>query len=344
MKSLLLLSSDDRRRYAEDIQTVLAAPAGAMIQFRYRQKWVSPTLQRAVASHHTEGLTAILGFVGSGDPFVLPIRYAKVAKAECVADMYIFKLRIGGYANLEPHYPKLTLADIVETSRLTMSQLTSENGAFYPATSTFPQMPEEVPDDVPERWLATARRLALHPTFEKSYFLLVAPVETQRGKELEFDDEGRVKAVDGQSLRIVANIFGEKYAPEAEFKLTCTPDGTNLRAASDEVYHVALRYDSVEFWLHLAALNYDTLSRMTISLASDRPEAKSIPAHVRIPLVVSRSRSRIFRRWIAASSGAVLVALPAILGDNSPLALRIVAALVGAGLLAVSGAVLSSPK
>jgi uncharacterized protein YigA (DUF484 family) len=44
MKSLLLLSSDDRRRYAEDIQTVLAAPAGAIVQFRYGEKWVKPTL------------------------------------------------------------------------------------------------------------------------------------------------------------------------------------------------------------------------------------------------------------------------------------------------------------
>jgi len=344
MKSLLLLSSDDRRRYAEDIQTVLAAPAGAVVQFRYREKWVEPTVQRAVPNREVQGLPAVLGFIGSGsDTFVLPLRYATVAKAEYVADMFIFKLRIGGYVNLQ-QYP-LSLADIVAMSQVTVNQLKMNgSSAFYPATSSFPQMPEEVTDELPERWLATARRLALHPTFKNSYFLRVAPVETKRDKVLRFDEQGQVETIDGQSLRIVTNIFAEQYFPDANFKLTCTPGGTGLRVASDEVYHVALRYDRVEFWLHLADQNFDTLSRVTISLASESGSAKTIPAHVRLPLIVSRSRSRVMRRWTAASSGAVLVALPAILGDDSPLALRIVAALVGAGLLALSGAVLSSPR
>ncbi|MEV0287836.1 hypothetical protein AB0H36_27300 [Kribbella sp. NPDC050820] len=342
---LLLLSSDDRQRYAEDIQTALAAPPGAILQFRYRERWVEPAIQRAVPSHQADGLRAVLGFVASGsDPFILPIRYATVVRAECVADMFIFKLRVGGYLNLQHEYP-LSFADIVAKSRVTSSQLTrNENARFYPATSSFPQMPEEITDDAPERWLATAPRLALHPTFANSYFLRVAPVETQQDRSLQFDDEGRVRAVDGQSLRIVTNIFAETYAPKAEYKLTCTTGGTNVRVASDEVYYVRLRYDSVEFWLHLAAQNYDTLSGVKVSLASEKDGAKTIPAHVGIPLLVSRSRSRMLRRWSAASAGAVLVALPAILGEGSPLGVRIAAALVGAGLLALSGAVLSSPK
>ncbi|WP_433168753.1 hypothetical protein [Kribbella sp. CA-247076] len=345
MKSLMLLSSDDRQRYAEDIQTVLAAPEGTIVQFRYRERWVEPALQRAVPSRKAERLPAVLGFVASGsDPFILPVRYATVARAECIADMFIFKLRLGGYVNLQHEYP-LSLQDIVAKSRTTVSQLMmNENSRFYPATSSFPQMPEEVTDDGPERWLATARRLALHPTFENSYFLRVAPFETKQNKKLRFDDEGRIRTVDGQSLRIDTNIFGEKYAPKAEFKLTCTTGGTNIRVASDDVYRVALRYDSVEFWLHPAAQNFDTLSGVKISLASERNGATTIPAHVRLPLVVNRSKSRTLRRWSAASAGAVLVALPAILGEDSPLSLRIAAALVGAGLLALSGAVLSSPR
>ncbi|MGW1340791.1 hypothetical protein ACWCOV_07020 [Kribbella sp. NPDC002412] len=343
MKSLLLLSSDRRLRYAEDIQTVLAAPAGAVVQLRYLEKFVTPTVRRAVPSHQAEGLTAVVGFVGSAEPFLLPIRYATVAKAEYVADMIIFKLRVGGYVNLQ-QYPR-SRADLVAMSRHLIGQLeTDQAGVFYPATSNFPQLPEEVTDDVPERWLAAARRLAVHPTFEKSYFLRVAPVETQRGKALAFDEAGRMQAVDGQSLRLVTNIWSDHYDPEAEFTLTCTPDGTNLRPASNEVYRVALKYDVVEFWQFLTAQSFDTFSRVTIRLASEKAAPQTIPALVELPLVVSRSRSRMFRRWTAASAGAVLVALPAILGDGSPVGVRIGAALVGAGLLALSGAVLSGPK
>ncbi|MFG1813186.1 hypothetical protein ACGFIF_05405 [Kribbella sp. NPDC049174] len=343
MTSLLLLSSNQRRQYVEDIQTALAAPVGAVVQFRYLEKFVMPALRGTVTNQQADGMPVVVGFASTDGPFVLPIRSATVAKVEHIADMIIFKLRVGGYPDLT-EYPE-SLPGLVAKSRDTINQLAADkNGGFYPVTSTVPQIPAGVTDHIPEGWLAAARRLALHPTFEKSYFLRVAPVETRQGKKLRFDKDGRLEVDDGQPLRIVTNFWGGQYAPDADFKLTCPPDGTNLRAASREVYHVGHKYDSVEFWQFLAAQNFDTFAQVTISLASEKAAAETVPAHVELPLVVKRSRSRMFWRWIAASAGAVLVALPAMVGEASPLALRIVAALAGAGLLALSSAVLSSPK
>jgi hypothetical protein len=344
MESLLLLSSDDRQRYAEDVQTVLAAPEGANVQYRYRQKWVAPALQRAATGEQLKGRSVVLGFIGSsGDPFVLPIRYATVTKVERLADIFIFRLRIGGYVNLR-NYP-LSLPEIVELSRSTLNQLTmNEDNSRYTATSISPRMPDEVTDDMPARWMETAQRLSLHPTFETSYFLRVAPVETQQGKRLRFDASGQVVTTDSQSLRIATIIHTRHFIPDTDFTLTCTPGSPSVRVTSDDVYRVTSSHDSVEFWLHLAAQNYDTLSRITISLASETDIANAVPVHVRLPLAVHRSRARVIQRWAAASVGAVLVALPAILGPGSALELRIGSALLGASLLALSGAVLSTPK
>ncbi|WP_405066134.1 hypothetical protein OG558_30820 [Kribbella sp. NBC_01510] len=346
MESLLLLSSDGRRRYAEDVQTVLAAPHGAVVQFRYPLRWVAPPLRRAVLSRKANSLPAVLGFhstVTDSEPFVLPIRHATVAMADYIADWFVFQLRVGGYVDLRQY--QLSLPGIVARSRELISRLpVTPEGALYSATSDPAQLPEEVGADAADRWITAARRLALHPSFENSYFLRVAAVETQRGKDVRFDATGRLQTVDGLSLRIVTNIYGKEYAPDAEFKLTCATDGTNVRVASEDVYHVAVKYDLVEFWLHLAAQSYNIYSRVTISLASDKAETLAIPAHVRLPLVVTRSKSRVFRRWAVACAGAVLVALPSILGPESPLQVRIGVALAGAGLLALSGAVLSSPK
>ncbi|MEV0287837.1 MULTISPECIES: hypothetical protein [unclassified Kribbella] len=346
MDRLLLLSSDNKRRYAEDIQTVLAAPEGVLVQFRYRDRWVTPAVRRAVSSRQVEGIRAVLGFAANtstSDPFVVPIRYATVAKAEKVAHMFIFQLRIGGYTNLQG-YPD-SLPGIVTQSRIAIDQLTAfENGVFHSATSNFPRMPEETSDNAPDRWLAAAERLALHPTYENAFFLRVASIETYQGKVVRCDKDGRLEAIDGQSLRIVTNIYTKRYVPDSGFKLTCTPGGPNLRIASDEVYDVALKYDAVDFWLFPAVQNYDTFSRVKISLASETTRVPTVPAHVPLSFRINRSRSRTVRRWFAASSGAVLVALPAILGDGSPLSLRIAAALAGAGLLAMSGAAQNSPK
>lgn len=258
-----------------------------------------------------------------------------------MADMVIFQLRVRGYPNLDL-YPR-TFDELVEMSRGVIGQMKrNARGRFYSATSTFPAMPDEVLEDAPKRWLSVARLLTLHPTFQDSYFLRVAPVETTR-RELVFDSEGRITTVDDGSLRITTYIFAEKHHPDAEFKLTCRTDGTNLRVASDKEYRVALRYDSVEFWLHPAGQNYDTSSLVTISLASEKNGARTVAANVRLPLLVTRSRTRLLRRWMVASTGAVLVSMPMILGSGTSLEVRIAAALVGAGLLA-SGAVLSSPK
>ncbi|MFI7061078.1 hypothetical protein ACIBL3_08865 [Kribbella sp. NPDC050124] len=346
MDSLLLLSSDDKRRYAEDIQTVLAAPEGFVVQFRYSARWATPAVRRAVSNSRAEGVPAVLGFAANTmatDPFVLPIRYATVVKAEKVAQMFIFQLRIGGYPNLQD-YPD-SLPGIVAQSRITVDQITAaENGVFHSATSNFPLLPAEATDNAPDRWLAAAERLALHRTYESSFFLRVASVETHQGKAVRYDGDGRLEAVDGQSLRIVTNIYTKRYLPDAGFKLTCTPGGPNLRIASDEVYDVALKYDVVDFWLFPAVQNYDTFSRVRISLASEKSDLRTVPAHVPLSFRINRSRSRSLRRWLATSAGAVLVALPAILGEQSPLGVRVAAALIGAGLLALSGAALSSQR
>jgi hypothetical protein len=342
MNGLLLLSSDDRRRYAEDIQTALALPDGGIIQFRYRMRWVAPALQEAVRHQEVVGAVAVLGFVSADrqhEPFVLPVRYATVAKVELVADMVIFQLRVRGYPNLDLYPP--SLAEIVEMSRGVIGQL-KRGGKFYSATSSFPAMPDEIQADAAHRWLSAVRLLALHPTFKDSYFLRVAPVETTRRK-LRFDAEGKIAIVDDESLRITTYFFATHYSRDGDFKLTCSTDDANLRVASDNVYHVALRYDSVEFWIQPAGQNYDTSSLVRISLASEKAGALTIAANVRLSLVVRRSRSRTLRRWAAASAGAVLVSMPMILGQGVSLEVRLAAALVGAGLLA-GGAVLSSPK
>lgn len=346
MRKLLLLSSDDRRRYVEDIQTALASPDGALIQFRYREQWVTSTVQRAVPNHGLEGADAILGFVAdvtTPDPFMVPIRYARITEAAYVADMCIFKLRIGGYVDLAA-YPK-TLQAIVDVTRSFIDTMKeNESGVFHPVTSSQPLLPEEVKDDVPASWLAAARRLAVHPTFKHSYFLRVDPVETHTQEQLRFSSDGRIEAVDGHSLRVVANFFGEQYAPDAQFKLTCSADGTNLRVASDETYDVELRYDSVEFWLHPAAQKFDTLSRVTVSLTRGNGGEAAVPAHVRIPLVVKPSKSRLVWRVLTTGLGAALVAFPAIIGTESLTELRIAAGVAGAALLAYGAAVFGSSK
>lgn len=339
----LLLLLEDGRCHAEDVLTSLAAPTGAIAHVGYEEKRVALPLQRGVAANRVEGFPVVLGFcadIASEAPFILPIRNAFVVKAEHRGGLYSFKLRLGGYVNLE-QYPR-SLPKLVISSRDMVGQLTTnDTGTFYPATSSCPLMPTEVLDDVPRGWLEVARRLAEHRVFDHLYLLRVDPIEIGDGATLPFNGDGRIEVVDGQSLHLVASFYSGRPLPDGGFKLSCTTDETCLRMASDQMCDVALQHHSVEFELQVTAQVGEQQSHITISLA---PSATAtVPAKVRIPVIVRRSRSRTFLRWITGTSGAALAGLANIPDLGLPVPLKVVADVIGAGLL-VLGSVVLGPR
>lgn len=343
-KALLLLSSNVRRQYAEDILTALALPAGATIRFRYRSDYVVAPVDRDVAKNEIKGTKALLAFIAdheTGHPFVVPVRYATVVSAEPSETAVIFRLQLDEYVALD-RYP-IDLDGILELGKKFVDGLEASNKGYYPVVYSAPDLPAKASDDDSQAWQQAVERLALHPTFAESYFIRLSPPLNQKGEHLQFDSDGRLCVVDQQSVRITVTLYSGTYNPDVKPVLSCATDGTFLRVSSDDEYRVALRYDSVEFWLHPASLSYETLSRLTISLASSSDYPKLVPAHARFSVVVRKSRSMLLARIGSTSLGALLVALPAILGPSAALELRIGSAVAGAALLAVTSIVLSSP-
>jgi len=337
---LLLLSSDKRRRYAEDVLTALALPAGSVIQFRYDASYVVPALQRSIKD--VVGWRATLAFVAgeeTDNPFLVPVRLATVLTATCVADIFIFRLRVGGYADLTD-YPRNEPA-LVDRSRRILDDLRSANGdQFFPAVRNCPGLQLTAAPEPEDQWLAAARLLALHTTFASSYFVRIDAPRTQSDHELSFNQEGRLLVVDQESVRFNVHFYSKRYEASLRPVLACDTDGTFVRVSSDDRYEIAHRYDSVEFWLHPGVQTFDTLSRATFSLRSEVGVDAFVPVNVRFPITVRRSRSRMSVRVATSGAGALLVALPAILGTTAPVELKVAAAVIGAALLALVNVVL----
>jgi len=342
--SVLLLSSNARRRYAEDILTALALPEGAVIQFRYEADYVAPTLQQIVANGRVLSETAVLGFIADAEtqtPFVLPIRIATIIQAENVADMFIMKLRVGGYP--DPGDSPMNLSEIHAESKKFYAKIAQSNsGHYYPATNKFPSLHLNPTGDPAQKWIGIVRRLALHPTFATSYFMRIdSPVSTSR-RAASFDEAGVLHLADGQSVKVPVSFYSTRYSEGSRVVLSCTTDGTFLRVSSDDTYDVALRYDSVEFWLQPRTEQFDALARATIRLTCDPSNGMAdgaplpLTTNTYFPVVVMRSRSRLALKIAGTAVGAFLVALPAILGQNSSLRLRVLVAVLGALLLAYS--------
>jgi hypothetical protein len=341
--SVLLLSSNARRRYAEDILTALALPEGAVIQFRYEADYVAPTLQQIVANGKVIGATAVLGFIADAEtqtPFVLPIRIATIIQAENVADMFVMKLRVDGYP--DPGDSPMNLSEIhLECRKFYAKIIQSNSGHYYPATNKFPNLHLNSTGDPAQKWIGIVRRLALHPTFATSYFMRIDPPVSTSRRTVSFDEVGVLRLADGQSVKVPVSFYSTQYSEGSRVVLSCTTDGTFLKVSSDDTYDVALRYDSVEFWLQPRTEMFDALARATIRLTCDPPNgiggaSLSLTTNTYFPVVVMKSRSLLALKIAGTAIGAFLVALPAILGQNSSLRLRVLVAVLGALLLAYS--------
>ncbi|ETK37720.1 hypothetical protein MPTA5024_02495 [Microbispora sp. ATCC PTA-5024] len=351
--TVLLLSSNVRRRYAEDILSTLALPRGAAIQFRYEADYVAGGLLQAVANGSAVGRRCLVAFMADVEtpqetPFVVPVRFAAVVAADCVADMVVFRLRAGDFANLE-EFP-LAQTEIRARGRWFVDKLTeAHNGRFYPATARFPDLHvHERQGDEAYLWLEVARRLARHPTFRSSYFVRTEEPLLNDRFRAPLDAAGRLRLSDGDSVKLRVGFYSDSYSDTVR-RLACATAGTFLTVSSDASYEVAHRYDTVEFWLRPEILGFDALTRVTITLAADGREDQerpgdSLTTSAGFPVVVRRSRPRLLLRVSASSAGAFLVALPAVLGPSFPLHWRVLCAVTGAALLAVATIVISHPK
>ncbi|MFJ8540921.1 hypothetical protein ACIRFH_02690 [Streptomyces sp. NPDC093586] len=344
---VLLLSSNRRRRYSEDILTALALPRGAIIRFRYEARYVAPPLQQKVANGSVLGVRTLIGFVADEDSptdaFLLPVRFAEVVSAECAADIFRFHLRVTEHVDLDEY--SLNRGEIKVASRKAIDKIKENNNdTYYPAVLKFPPFPVRTGSDEAQLWIGVARRLALHPTFENSYFMRVdPPAHLKSATTFAFDAEGRLVLGDMQPARLPVSFHAERYAETPKISLDCDTDGRFLRVSSDASHDVASRYDSTEFWLQPDASSFDSLTHVTVRLGPGEPGTTPV-ADVRIPVVVKHSRVRLLSRVVISALGAFLVATPAILGPGSSLSLRVLLAVIGSAALSTATIVMGRPR
>jgi len=340
--NLLLFSSDVRRQYAKDVLTALAAPPGAVLRFRYRPEHVPPEVREAISSGAVVGADTMVCFVSglvTKQPFMLPVRLATVVQAHLRGGTYVFNLRAGGYVDLRHRAEQLANL-IVESKKLLADPHRRRRAAVHVVPRLPPAVDAVAADGAWDAWDETARRLAQHPTYADTYFLKLELTPTRPDQPVGFGPGGQLEVVDGQSFQLVATVYAQNYTPTDRWKVECTTGGSHLRVVSPDTHGIELKHDSVEFWLESSAARGKALSLATLQLARADGDVDSLDTLLGIPVLVRPSRRRLAGRILVTSIGALLVALPAVLGDSSPVWLSVCLALAGASLLATASILL----
>lgn len=339
---ILLMSSDARHRYAEDVLSVIAAPIGSELRFRYERTYLSPGLQQLCGGKNVLGKSAIIAFNASaGEAFFLPVRLVSIIDVTIIADVFVFRFRVGSFVDLD-EYPR-KVAAINASSRTYFSQISEMNNEQkFAAYDKFPLPTNAKAARSSETaWMSVVHRLSLHSTFDRSHFLRVeAPTSGRKNNVISFGSDGALSLTEEKPVRIVAHYYSASYSVEGR-KLECLADNIYLRNSSASSYEVASRYDSAEFWLQPALVNFSTFSTVTVEL---RGSAGELTPRVAFPVVVQRSRIWVGARMFFGGLGAFMLAVPAILGPTSDTALKVSLGLAGAFIVSYVTVYLSSGR
>lgn len=184
---IVLLSSDVRPRYSDDIIRILALPRGGQLQLRYGAPLIAADVQGRVPREQLAGEAALVCFVANANapiPFALiPVRFVTIIRAEKVGTSYIFTVAADAFVT------GLTDADIRATASHTDQQrLPAPPGTSPIAGAIFAFSGTRAWRDHKSLSLntfeATAEHLAAHTTFNatRSVFFTVVRVSEVRAR------------------------------------------------------------------------------------------------------------------------------------------------------------------
>jgi hypothetical protein len=328
----IFFSSDATQKYSEDVLTVLAAPKGAVVQFRYESMYVSGEVQRAVGSQEIVGKEILIAFTTQakdGERSMLPIRAAVVVAAKVIAGAYVFKLRVSWFPELSS-WP-LETEEVRARGTAEIEAVTRANTGFYTASGRSGGMRLEAGSADAEAWLEIARRLSTFEAFSTSFFVR-STLGTRSGRELPVvGEDGTITVNANAGFVLTCWFYGNDYHRTPR-SLSVATDRSILTLSSDDSYEIQSRYDEIEFWFRSQQLVADSLTFVKLTLPGSSAHG-DLATYLRFPVIVRRSRGAAITTGAIGGVGAALVGLPAVLGDSLPISLRISSAVLGALLL-----------
>jgi hypothetical protein len=343
--AILLTSSDARPLYVQDIMTAVAAPRGAVIQFRYDIRYVTEDLWAMLESRKAVGKDAIVAFVGNisipGDEYLVPVRLAKIVDVKAWGGRAaIVRMEVRDYPDMAG-WSRTDQTELVAKGKQALKdvfdQYKSRYNSFRSAMATSNGLPTTGSGSSEQSWLGVTDRLALLDTFVNSYFLYLALVNsTDPSKSLQLSD-GRLELPNRQGI-IVKSYYTRTSSPASgntrELSVSAA-ESSILSIASDSKREILSRYDEVDFWFQAKPVQEKSRTILTALLPGDSSTPGDQTTRVLIPVTVYKPIARRVARGFAGAAGAGLVAAPALMGPGSNFTSRVIIACIGAFIVAM---------
>jgi hypothetical protein len=326
---VILMSSDIRFKYIEDIFSALALPTGSGIQFRYETKYVPGDILRDLLKYTNRRRAALLVFKGTVNerPALIPVRWAKVLTVKQVADFVVIGLVLEGYPVFNSQCKDGKIETILNCSEAYLTQMPAGLKDFPVCTSQLGYIGHDQGYDT-EHWLAIVKLLSFHSKFDGLHFLRVGAFRSTTG-EIDIRSGGVINLYEGTYVDVPIEFYADRFDNEEE--LTIASDEDIIRLASGGTHHFRSRYDSVSSLLHIKKVEGITRTDLRLSLKNLNPEREFRFA---IPVSVNRRPLLYWKGMIIPFFGAILIAIQDFLRVDVDIIIRIAIVIVGALLIA----------
>lgn len=246
---LLCLSSGHSRRYREDVLRSASLPPGSVIQFRYDEKHLGPSVKALVTTEKAVASSVLIVYSDQAmrdrDPELVPCRYATVVSQETLGTTISIRLRLQDYAYSETLSAfNSELVQLSEGLTPRRNQDGKLNGCYFVELNADPKALVRTCD--PANWQRLIDQLSGRSDFlAYEAFILIRSISRQSPKVVSANQDGQFQLKPG--TRNVMRLY--QYHPTQIPKVTHLQVGTpsaRIRFVSDSVLTLDSRYDHKE--------------------------------------------------------------------------------------------------
>lgn len=326
---IILMSSDGRFKYIEDIFCAVALPAGTAIQFRYENKYIPGDILGDLLKLGRMGRRSLLVFKGIiGDGIVIvPVRWAKITAVKKIGDFVVIRLVVEGYPIFNSQCRDGKIETIKSCSDAYFAQMPSGLKEFPVCASQIGFVNHDQGYDT-EHWLSIVKYLSAHKSFDGLHFLRIG-VFKSAGNESNVDSAGVVDLSEESYVEVPIEFYADRFDSEEE--LSIAGDEDIIRLASGGIHHLRSRYDSISSLLHVRRVEGITRTVIRLNLKSHDPEREFI---ITVPISVHRKPFIYWRGMIIPFFGAILIAVQDFLRSDVDINIKIFLIIIGALLIA----------
>ncbi len=332
--TITLFSSDSRPQYTKDIFNILALPHGGVYRFRYKEKYIHSDIIGDLDNNKIKGTIALIAFrtnldVVENKQFFVPVRWALIKSVQKSADFYLIDFAVMDFAVFNKEFDD-NCRNFDNINSLAKKYFTTKDKVEAFIVKNTPNIviaynKANKTNDKKEtdNWLKVIETLHVYPRFEKCYFFKALIIRNGLAKIFK-------SSVIREGGRTNINIDYNNFCDISDSEINIEYDECLLIPSGDKKTKIECRYDSALFAFQAKSVLSKTPTQIILNCRS----SQDIETKIKIPLEIKRNYFFLITRVILSLAGAILIGLPGILPDTTPIETTVSMFIAGSLLIA----------